>query len=35
MLPDTAIKRVQSLSGISISGRKVNGLFRLMEASFL
>lgn len=35
MLPDTAIKRIQSLSSISMSGKKVNGLFRLMEAPFL
>jgi Retron-type reverse transcriptase len=35
MLPETVIRRVQSLSVISKTGKRVNGLFRLMQAPLL
>jgi len=35
MLPDTVIKRLESLRQISKEGKKINGLFRLMENDFL
>lgn len=35
MLPDTVIKRLESLGPISQEGKKINGLFRLMEHDFL
>lgn len=32
MLSDTTIKRLNTISKISLSGKKINGLFRLMES---
>lgn len=35
MLPDTVMKRLESLGHISKEGKKINGLFRLMENDLL
>jgi len=35
MLPDTVMKRLESLGPISKEGKTINGLFRLMENDFL
>lgn len=35
MLPDTVMKRLESLGPISKVGKKLNGLFRLMENEVL
>lgn len=35
MLPDTVMKRLESLGHISQGGKKINGLFRLMEEDLL
>jgi hypothetical protein len=31
MLPDTARKRLEAMAEISKNGKRINGLFRLME----
>lgn len=35
MLPDTAIRRLQALGELSQQGKRVNGLFRLLETPLL
>jgi hypothetical protein len=35
MLPDSVIRRLGALSEVSRSGKRVNGLFRLMESPVL
>lgn len=35
MLPVTAMRRLEALGGISVQGKRVNGLYRLMECPLL
>jgi hypothetical protein len=35
MLPAQVIKRMEALGGISKQGKRLNGLFRLMESPIL